>query len=65
VFFHRTISASTLKWFTEKLVDVASFILTCWTGFIDDGLDINVYKNTILVDIFLSCSRLLAADSFG
>jgi hypothetical protein len=65
VFFHRTISASTLKWFTKKLVDVTSFILACGTGFIDDGLDVNVCKNTILVNILLSCSSLLAADSFG
>jgi hypothetical protein len=66
MFFDLAISVSGLKWLTEELVDVASSILACGRGrFIDDGLDINVCKNTVFVNIFLSFSSFLVMDSFA
>jgi hypothetical protein len=66
MFFDLAIGVSAFKRLTEELVNVTSSILACGRGrFIDDGLDINVCKNAIFVNIFLSLSDFLVTDSFA
>jgi hypothetical protein len=66
MFFDPAIGMSALKWLTKELVNVMSSILVCGRGrFINDGLNINVCKNTIFINIFLSLSDFLVTDSFA
>jgi hypothetical protein len=66
MFFDLAVGVSALKWLTEELVNVASSILVCGRGrFINDGLDINVCKKTIFINIFLNLSSFLVTDSLA
>jgi hypothetical protein len=64
MFFDLAVGVSALKQLTEELVDVASSIFACGR-FINDGPDINICKNTVFINIFLSFSSFLATDSFA